>query len=381
MKMLGFAKFSLVGWSDGGITSLILAANYPQSVQKMVVYGSNAFILPHEMKTYESTKNIDTWSERMRAPLIAIYGEEYFRKTWTAWVEAMDKIYKNNNGDICKDFISKIKCPTLIVHGKKDVLVDQSHPEYLKNNIPNSRKIHIGIRNLSLTNDMEERKVSIKGVDINYGKTGAGKQTILLLTSTLGSIWTDFKPQIEGLNKEKFTIIAWDPPGYGKSRPPDRDCSEDHFARDADYAYELMKTLGFSKYSLVGWSGGGITSIIYASMRDINNWSEKMKAPLIAIYGEEYVTKVWTSWVDSIVDAYKNKNGDLCSEHIFKIKCPTLIIQGRKDVIVYPKHAVVMNQIIRNSSICPAFKTGSAGSSLKIRVLKPPANSHMFLSP
>ncbi|XP_074103127.1 valacyclovir hydrolase-like [Cotesia typhae] len=139
MKMLGFAKFSLVGWSDGGITSLILAANYPQSVQKMVVYGSNAFILPHEMKTYESTKNIDTWSERMRAPLIAIYGEEYFRKTWTAWVEAMDKIYKNNNGDICKDFISKIKCPTLIVHGKKDVLVDQSHPEYLKNNIPNSR--------------------------------------------------------------------------------------------------------------------------------------------------------------------------------------------------------------------------------------------------
>ncbi|KAH0567424.1 valacyclovir hydrolase-like [Cotesia glomerata] len=139
MKMLGFAKFSLVGWSDGGITSLILAANYPQSVQKMVVHGSNAFILPHEMKIYESTKNIDTWSERMRAPLIAIYGEEYFRKTWTAWVEAMDNIYKNNNGDICKNSLSKIKCPTLIVHGKKDVLVDQSHPEYLKNNIPNSR--------------------------------------------------------------------------------------------------------------------------------------------------------------------------------------------------------------------------------------------------
>ncbi|CAD6214684.1 GSCOCG00004178001-RA-CDS [Cotesia congregata] len=359
MKMLGFAEFSLVGWSDGGITSLILAANYPQSVQKMVVHGSNAFILPHEMKIYESTKNIDTWSERMRAPLIAIYGEEYFRKTWTAWVEAMDKIYKNNNGDICKNSVSKIKCPTLIVHGKKDVL---------------------------------ERKVNVKGVDINYIKTGAGKQTIFLLTSTLGSIWTDFKPQIEGLNKEKFTIIAWDPPGYGKSRPPDRDCSGDHFARDADYAYELMKTLGFSKYSLVGWSGGGITSIIaaskypqcieklvlestgfyvtadelviYQSMRDIKNWSEKMKGPLIAIYGEDYVTKVWASWLDSMVDAYENKNGDLCSEHIFKVKCPTLIIQGRKDVIVYPKHAVVMNEIIRNSRL-KIFEDGGHNVHLK----------------
>lgn len=61
----------------------------------------------------------------------------------------------------------------------------------------------------------------------------------------LGSIFTDFKPQIETLNREKYTIVAWDPPGYGFSRPPDRDFSPGFFYRDADYAISLMKVFKF----------------------------------------------------------------------------------------------------------------------------------------
>ena len=79
-----------------------------------------------------------------------------------------------------------------------------------------------------------------------------------------GTIWTDFKPQIENLNTEKLTIVAWDPPGYGKSRPPDRTFPDDFFQRDATWAHDLMQTLGYSKFSLIGWSEGGITSLLLA---------------------------------------------------------------------------------------------------------------------
>lgn len=57
MNTLGYSNFSLIGWSDGGITGLILAAKNPQSVRKMVVFGANSYILPQEAKIYEGKKN------------------------------------------------------------------------------------------------------------------------------------------------------------------------------------------------------------------------------------------------------------------------------------------------------------------------------------
>ena len=75
----------------------------------------------------------------MKAPLIAIYGEDYFRATWSAWVNAMSDLYQKKNGDICKECIPRIRCPTLIIHGSKDVMVDSEHPEYLIKNIPGSK--------------------------------------------------------------------------------------------------------------------------------------------------------------------------------------------------------------------------------------------------
>ena len=165
MKTLGYNKFSLLGWSDGGITSLILAAKYPENIRKLIVTGSNAYITPEEMEIYESNgvyiilnekiksnihciqfsileiRNIDTWSDRMKSPLIALYGEEYFQCTWGSWIDAMRYIFDHQKGDICKNDLLKITCPTLIVHGEKDVMVLREHPDYLKANIKNSRYI------------------------------------------------------------------------------------------------------------------------------------------------------------------------------------------------------------------------------------------------
>lgn len=51
----------------------------------------------------------------------------------------------------------------------------------------------------------------------------------------------DFKLPVENLNLQKYTIVVWEAPGCGKSRPPDRDVSPGLFHRDADHAIALME--------------------------------------------------------------------------------------------------------------------------------------------
>ena len=148
------------------MTSLILAAKYPKNIRKLIVTAVHSYVTPQEMEFYESNsisiilnknfkhllillhylkfliidiKNIDTWSEQMRSPLIAVYGEEYLKCTWENWVDAVRYIFDNQKGDICKNDLLKITCPTLIVHGEKDVIAAREHPDYLKAHISNSR--------------------------------------------------------------------------------------------------------------------------------------------------------------------------------------------------------------------------------------------------
>lgn len=240
--------------------------------------------------------------------------------------------------------------------------------------------------------NVQEQKVNVEGVDINYVKVGTGDHPVLLLPGAAGSNWTDFKPQIEGLDREKFTIVAWDPAGYGKSRPPDRTFPDDFFKRDATDARNLMKLLGFPKFSLVGWSDGGITSLIlagtypedvrkmvavaanayvtpqeveiYNKFRDIDSWSEKMRAPLIAVYGADYFRKIWTDWVDAVIRIAKKQNGDLCKDLLPKIRCPTLIVQGSKDPMVLPEHPLYLKEHILGAKL-KIFEKGAHNLHLR----------------
>jgi valacyclovir hydrolase len=43
----------MLGWSDGGITAMIAAAKYPEQIDKLVIWGANAYIIEQETKIYE----------------------------------------------------------------------------------------------------------------------------------------------------------------------------------------------------------------------------------------------------------------------------------------------------------------------------------------
>lgn len=225
----------------------------------------------------------------------------------------------------------------------------------------------------------QEKQITINNLTINYVKVGNGNKAVLCFPGALGTIWSDFTPQVSQLNRDKFTIVAFDPPGYGYSRPPNREFTLDFYEKDATIAHDLMKELGFSKFSPLGWSDGGISSLIlagkypaaveklviwgansyilpedvesYEKIRDIKQWSEKAKAPLVKLYGEQGLQDMWSGWCDVMVTMQQRNGGNICMKAVSKISCPTLILHGAKDPVVIPEHPNYLNANIKNSRL------------------------------
>ncbi|CAB1323992.1 unnamed protein product [Coregonus sp. 'balchen'] len=219
----------------------------------------------------------------------------------------------------------------------------------------------------------------VNGVDLFYQQTGKGDHAVLLLPGALGSAQTDFGPQLKSLSKDCFTVIGWDPRGYGNSRPPERDFPLNFFERDAKDAVDLMQALRFPRFSLLGWSDGGITALIaaarnpslvnkmvvwgsnayvspqdvkiYNAIRDVSQWSERMRRPMEEVYGAELFIKTWEGWVDGIGQFAQRPEGSICMELLPQISCPSLIIHGEKDSMVPSFHPQYLVKHIKGSRL------------------------------
>ena len=100
LQNLGVKKYSLLGWSDGGITAVIMAARRPDLVSSLVTWGANAFVTRQDVALYEKIRSIDNWSEAMRKPFIQVYGEEYFRTQFNLWFDAISAFLNKANGNM-----------------------------------------------------------------------------------------------------------------------------------------------------------------------------------------------------------------------------------------------------------------------------------------
>ncbi|KAG6445029.1 hypothetical protein O3G_MSEX003669 [Manduca sexta] len=78
----------------------------------------------------------------MRQPMIDVYGEEFFAKYWAEWTDGMINIFNKHDGNLCSSLLKDIKCPTFILYGEKDPMVDQVHVSHLHTHIEGSR-IHL----------------------------------------------------------------------------------------------------------------------------------------------------------------------------------------------------------------------------------------------
>ena len=223
-------------------------------------------------------------------------------------------------------------------------------------------------------------KVLVNGVELFYESKGSGSHVLLCIPGALGTTKLDFAPQVSYFgSREGFRIIAFDPRGYGNSRPPERKFSDrSTFIEDAKDGKGLMDTLGVTKFSVLGWSDGAMSAIILASMfpestitvvpwgancfigeedvkvyregKDMSTWEPHLREPWETEYGKEGAQKLWGSWVEMTEEIYHN-GGNICKDHLGSVKCPTLLLHGMKDPWIPNYHPVDIEKGIADCTV------------------------------
>ena len=189
-------------------------------------------------------------------------------------------------------------------------------------------------------------KVLVNGVHLYYERRGNGPHTIVCIPGALGTALNDFSPQLDYFGREGsgYTVVSFDPRGYGTSRPLKRfEKGSNYFEADAKDAHALMQQLSFPRYSVLGWSDGGMAGLVLASthpksvkklvvlgssatfteddisvlkyMRDLSAWSAEMQEPYAKVYGDS-LQEILTEWVDTTVEFYEENNGDICTKQL-----------------------------------------------------------------
>jgi len=218
--------------------------------------------------------------------------------------------------------------------------------------------------------------IDIPGVSLHTELAGQGAP-LLLIPGALGTGAGDFAAQIPWLAQRGFAVVAPDPRGYGRSRPPERDYPPDFYQRDAEDMLALMSTLGHARFCAMGWSDGANVAAIMAAqapdrierlvlfggqsflteeeiaafhaIRKISAWSPRAAQAMRAVYGEA-LDGLWDRYVEGQVALFA-AGGNLYRERLGDIRCPTLVLHGALDPLVPAFHAQVLHQGIAGSQL------------------------------
>lgn len=139
LDSLGLARVLVVGFSDGAIVSLLLAALHPGRVRAVAALGAQPTI------NEQNTASIRRWllesplSEDWQRQLAELHGEPYWRSLPAMYVAAQDALVAAGGVLITEDELASITCPALIMHGIRDRIVPVEYAQILHEKIHNSR--------------------------------------------------------------------------------------------------------------------------------------------------------------------------------------------------------------------------------------------------
>jgi valacyclovir hydrolase len=218
--------------------------------------------------------------------------------------------------------------------------------------------------------------IAVPGVLMHFERAGQG-HPLLLIPGALGTGAGDFPAQIGWFAERGFEVIAPDPRGYGRSRPPERDYPLDFYRRDAADMLALMAALGHRRFSVMGWSDGANVAVMMAAgepgrveklvvfggqsfltaeeiaafnaIRKIAAWSPRAAQAMRAVYGEA-LDELWDRYVAG-QEALFDAGGDLYRPLLAAIKCPTLVLHGAEDPLTPGLHAEAIHRGIARSSL------------------------------
>ena len=161
MDFLQIKNANLIGTSYGGEVALKFAIKFPEYVKKMVIIDSVSEldeVLRFFIKGWISLAEKENGIEFFYGTMPSIYSDSYIRKNYKELekrASAIDKMPKDFfKGQIClyETFLQdvymtkelhKIKSPTLVICGEKDILKPLKFSQIIADNVPNSEFVII----------------------------------------------------------------------------------------------------------------------------------------------------------------------------------------------------------------------------------------------
>ena len=140
MSALGHQQFSVMGWSDGANIAVLMAAKKPQTVTKLVVFGGQSFLTSEEIEAFNAIRKISDWSPRAAQAMRTIYGDD-LDGLWDRYVDGQVALFQAG-GNLYRDRLIEVRCPTFVLHGARDPLVPAFHAQAIHDGIAGSR-LHI----------------------------------------------------------------------------------------------------------------------------------------------------------------------------------------------------------------------------------------------
>jgi len=164
MDAAGFERAALYGLSEGGPMALLFAATYPERTSAIVLQGTFARMpvaddYPIGRATDELEWSIDQWASRWgsdesitlhicapsvlarpdKAEIIAF--EHRWERASASPRTLRDILHLGMQIDV-RHVLSAVRCPTLVLHARRDLLVPRRYGEYLAENIADAR-LHV----------------------------------------------------------------------------------------------------------------------------------------------------------------------------------------------------------------------------------------------
>jgi valacyclovir hydrolase len=139
---LGVGPYHLIGFSDGGDVTLLMALQSPRVARSVVTWGSAGLLSDPTGQLRQAMYNmIDNPIPPMRGfrdYLVAQYGEQNARAMTQSEANAIGAIIETRGGDLSLSKADQITCPALLIAGEHDMFVPPPLLTQLASRIPNS---------------------------------------------------------------------------------------------------------------------------------------------------------------------------------------------------------------------------------------------------
>ena len=139
LNALKLDRVRVVGFSDGAIVSLLLAALHPERVTAVAALGAQPTINEQNVAAIRRWLLESPLSEEWQHQLAELHGEPYWRTLPAMYVAAQEMLVARGGVLMSDEELAAITCPTLIMHGTRDRIVPVEYARTLHEKIRGSR--------------------------------------------------------------------------------------------------------------------------------------------------------------------------------------------------------------------------------------------------